>query len=430
MNWQRSFAGSALVLVFLITGCSQHALLPHDIRPFYNSNAKRVEGVRSALSASQEQPVRVLLVHGMGPQKPGYSGTLQGEIIGRLNLGLRPGEVVSRPIERGYTVTVFDGPQPLSSTVALPLSSLIRTTWIDGKGNPRLIFYEVLWAPPRDVIKNRFLACFESGVEADECLPTGPIQPNTDSQGVLNRFGKNRLMVGGFADASIVLSPIGDVLRDDIDLAMCTVAADVAGRDLAKARTERCDLTQIVSREDAPSLNRRLSDAKFVAITHSLGSFLLLDGQIRFAAERATNDADVARELAAFYLLDNKTMFMRANQVSLLHLARLRVACDAPPCPNRLVRPADDIFDAPPELSQMTTYVAFNDHNDLLGFELPPYLAERSVVGTLVNVSVRNGRWWIPGLLKNPLAAHSASDRNPAVIEAIVEGFALPPARR
>jgi|GEM_PF-6905871 len=360
----------------------------------------------------------------------GYSKTLQRQIIAKLGTDLIEGATNHDVIKRGYDVTVFDGPQPLNSKIKIPPSQLTTSTWTDKQTKAaRIVFYEVLWAPPRDVVKNRFLACFESGVKADECEAPGPnpIRPNTDYQGVLNRFAKNRLLVGGFADASIVLSNIGDVLRDDVSLAMCEIALDVVAPGSPPARTGRCDMKALMHTDDeARAINTKLSSAPFVAITHSLGSFLLLDGQIRFAVKRAKKDEDVVREMAAFYLLDNKTVFMRANQVALLHLARLQVACDDDPCPNRLLPKVEDIWSAPTELSQMTTYVAFNDHNDILGFELPPYLMERNIVGTLVNVSVRNPGWWVPVLLKDPLASHLSSDRNAAVIEGIVEGFDLP----
>jgi hypothetical protein len=427
--FDKRVAEMLLVGIGFLSGCTQYHLGQKDIRPFYNSSIMHVEGLRSALDKSRDTPLRVLLVHGMLTSNVGYSRTLQKQIIAKLGLDLVEQKPEHSEIERGYDVTVFDGPQPLNSKIKIPLSQLTRSAWLDRRDNKeRLVFYEVLWAPPRDVVKNRFIACFESDLKAEECMALGPIRPNTDRQGFVNRFAKNSFMVGGFADATIVLSNIGDVLRDDVNLAMCMVATDVLGRHTSSTkRSERCDLSHGVGRSEVGNMNERLSRAPFFAITHSLGSFLLLDGQIRFAAKRAEQQEDVIQEMASFHLLDNKTVFMRANQISLLHLARLQVACEQVPCPNRLLPSVNDLWSAPAELSQMTTYVAFNDHNDLLGFELPPYFKERGIVGTFVNVSVRNPGWWIPGILKNPLAAHLASDRNPAIIEAIVEGFDLPP---
>lgn len=421
MRFERCFAG---ILFALIIGCSQAHLLPEDIRPFYNSSVDCVQGMRSALAASPDAPVRVLMLHGMITRDPGYSEHLQKKIAQeRLQLDRQSEEVTPEPIERGYKVIVFDGPQPLE--IDVPQSEVRRTAWRDKTTKrDRLVFYEVRWAEPRDVIKNRFLACFEAGVEATECQPIGKILPNPDRRALLNGFAKKKLMVDGFADATIVLGEIGHVFRDDVRLAMCMVASEIM--DPAKRRSGRCRFGEIARKAGLPETYDRLQKAPFFAITHSLGSFLLLDGQIRFMELQATDNRAEQEEMAAFALMDFKTVFMRANQISLLHLSRLKVKCEPEPCPNRLLSSFDPLTAGAGEFPPMTTYVAFNDQNDLLGFELQPYFGERGVVGELVNVSVRNGGWLIPFVLKNPLAAHTASDTNPAIIDAIVEGFDLP----
>ena len=74
----------------------------------------------------------------------------------------------------------------------------------------------------------------------------------------------------------------------------------------------------------------------------------------------------------------------------------------------------------------VTKYVAFNDVDDLLGFELPPYLADVGLQGQHINVSVSNPGVRFPWLFKSPSDAHTQQDRNPAVIKAIVEGINLP----
>lgn len=418
--------GASLVF-FLFVGCSQARLSPKDIRPFHNSNAKRVEGVRRALNDSPDAPVRVLMLHGMITRDPGYSNELQEQIAKRrLKLERQSGEVKPEPIERGYKVYVFDGPQPLDMKIEIPLSEVRRTAWLDAETKrERLVFYEVRWAEPRDVIKNRFLACFEIGAKADECEPIGPILPNPDSRALFNGLAKKNLMVDGFADATIVLGEIGNIFRDDVRLAMCMVATDIM--DPGRTRDERCDFGTVVREHGLRETHDQLANAPFFAITHSLGSFLLLDGQIRFTEAQAKKDQREMEEMAAFLLMDWKTVFMRANQISLLRLARLSVKCEEAPCPNRLISATiDDLSKETFEFPPMTTYVAFNDQDDLLGFELQPYFGERGVVGELVNVSVRNGRWWIPFFLRSPLGAHTASDSNPKIINAIVDGFDLP----
>ncbi|MCG8442134.1 MAG: hypothetical protein MI723_10035 [Caulobacterales bacterium] len=92
-------------------------------------------------------------------------------------------------------------------------------------------------------------------------------------------------------------------------------------------------------------------------------------------------------------------------------------------------REGDDETEGGEPTGSLTTYVAFNDVNDLLGFELPPYLADVSLTGPLINVSVRNPAFRLGPLLKAPTATHTSQADNPAIIHAIVEGFDIPDRR-
>jgi hypothetical protein len=74
----------------------------------------------------------------------------------------------------------------------------------------------------------------------------------------------------------------------------------------------------------------------------------------------------------------------------------------------------------------MAKLVAFNDIDDDLGFELPPYMPDTGLFGGLVNVSVRNPTWSIPFLLKDPAGTHTHQHKNPAIVEAVTDGFDLP----
>jgi hypothetical protein len=386
------------------------------------------------------RPVRVLALHGMIEHNQGFSEKWQEPIGQRLGL-VRRASSDDIELVRGYDVTIFAGPQPYGGIVLQP-SRLRITRWMDPADSvrDRIVYYEVLWAPSRDDVKNRFLACFEiypppPGVD---CKPFTAARPNDDRRFAINASIKNGLLVGGFADAAIVLSPMGDVLRDDVALAMCTLAADVISYETIaakSARDRRCDLVPSLSSPDQQQrAGLALRETEFFAITHSLGSFLLLDGQYQAAMARATKEADKVRETLAFSLLDDATVFMFANQVALLELGRLRAVCELrerdSKCPNRSLLSVSDVFKADMPLMQMTTYVAFNDANDLLGFELPPYLPDAGLSGTLVNVTVRNpGRRFLH-LFKDPSGAHTRQGENPAIIEAVVEGLDLSPTKR
>ncbi len=442
----------AVVTAAALSACSANrALQPEQIRPLNNNTFfaqnRQVEGLRAALQASPDRPVQVMVLHGMIANEAEYSEELQRALAQRL--GLREADDNDSdplPVHRGYSFTPFYSYQPLGDQgLPLPVSTLRRTAWVDADapaGAPeRLVFHELLWAPLRDQVKQRFISCFESAALRDspDCPSFSEVRPNTDSPALLNRMLKDQFMVNGFADATLVLGPVGDVLRDDVMLALCALAVDIL-RPLPgmvpPAQGDRCDLAAVApTRELREQAAQALVDAKVFGITHSLGSFLILDAQHRFAefpdegGGVGSPDNDIVQETLLFLLFDDATVFMNANQVSLLLLARLSPeACERDdrsdaPCPNRLLRRLDP-WERPMPMSvfQMSTYVAFNDTDDVLGFELPPFIAE-SGLNRYINVSVRNPGWSLPGLLKDPDAAHTAYERNPAILQAIVEGF-------
>ena len=217
-----STAVLVLSTLFALPACvPQRHLSAQDVRPLHYSTgrlgATRVDGIRQALERSKDAPVRVLVAHGMIANAPHYSRLLQKNIADRL--GLQPGvSSEATVIDRGYNVTVMSGPQPFDQRLPMSSSEIRRTSWVN-EANPaaeRVVFYEMLWAPIRDEVKNRFLGCFESRPLAnrEKCVPFSAAQPNTDGRTLVNGALKDDIMVGGFADAMMVLSPVGDVLRD------------------------------------------------------------------------------------------------------------------------------------------------------------------------------------------------------------------------
>lgn len=440
--------GHALIVaVAAALGCgsTQRSLVPSDIRPLPYALSRGdqyvpVRGLDSALANSPEAPVRVLVVHGMKARDAGYSRVLQRGVASRL--GLQPqrsrregNDSVARfVVTRGYSVSVSLGIQPLD-TVTLRPSEIRRHAWTEPTtGRERLIFYELLWAPLRDDVKFRFFSCFESGASELRNCPLPEARRNTDRRAWVNRIIKDEVLVDGVADATIVLGPVGDVLRDDVTLSFCLIAVDVLKHHgLAKEPkpTDRCDLATAISPDSRQRANLMLQQSEFNVMTHSLGSFLVLDAHWRAmemaARNRTAADPDaVARDVAAFFLLDDATVWMRANQIALLKLGQLRAICSSP-CPNKALANEEDVWNEPDPSGMLTTYVAFNDANDLLGFELPSYLSKPGVITTFVNVTVRNpARWSIPKLFKNPGDAHTRSDENPAILDAMVRGFAIP----
>ena len=160
-----------------------------------------------------------------------------------------------------------------------------------------------------------------------------------------------------------------------------------------------------------------------------------MDQQHQAAVRRAKSPElgpEAVRETLAFYLLDQKTVFMLANQVALLGLSRLDAVCEPSNplnrCPNDALKKVDEYVKSAEPSGTLTTWVAFNDVNDLLGYELPGYLPEVGTTGALINVTVQNPGFRFLRALKDPNAAHTKQAENAAIIDAIVEGFDVPAA--
>jgi len=432
----------ALCVLTACTSAPQHELKPHDIRPLpypagdYGQLPRHIQGIQDRMKQAQRssQPLRILAVHGMLTDAPGYSGAWQQQIAMQLGLLARADTLVE--IVRGYTVIPFSGPQPFEQ-VKSKQSTLRKTRWFDPADSTRdaIVFYELFWAPYRDVIKKQFFACFDSrSIDTSDCIPFTNAAKNVDKRVAVNRTIKDNIMIRGLSDAALVLGPLGDIFRDDVDLAMCAIAADaLAAHKLAVAPspTERCDLTRARQRVSAPAeiadatIAQTLVATPFVVITHSLGGFLIMDGQTR-AESLARSGSDRRREALAFDLMDQATVFMYANQIPLLQLGRLTAMCvpsdGGSICPNRRLSTK---VPAEPTFTKLTTYVGFNDTNDLLDFEIPPYFTAVGLFGRLVNVSVSNPVLRVPGF-HEPDKSHVSYGINPAIVKGVVFGFDLP----
>jgi len=433
-----SCAAILCILVLALTSC-QAKFTDKDIRwvPGIEGkrlgNLTRVEGIRQALSQT-DKPVRMFVVHGMITKDGNYSEDFQGAIGKTLGL-VRGKQYPVQYINRGYDFEVFSGPQPY--VTHKPLSELRKTSWVDATGNERLVVYELLWAPLRDSLKRQFISCYESRLESG-CENVTSVNRAVDGRSMINGWLKDDIMVNGFADAMLVLSPMGNILRDDVNQAMCAIASDALydGGFRMPTGTARCDLMRLeIPQGSWQEVGLTLTKTKLVTVTHSLGSFLVLDTQqqyartkIRLESKESHETMEERRDLLLFSLTDQSSVFMMANQIGLLQLARLRASCvfkgAESSCPNRFLRGFDKAVEEDAR-GQLRTFVAFNDTDDLLGFELQPYLSEMSVFGHLINVSVRNAGFSIPWLFKNPQSAHTRHFENKTIINAVAEGFEL-----
>lgn len=410
---------------------------PEDIRPIPSPGSHApVLGLREAFRSVHN--VHVLVIHGMVTRDPNYSMSLQKRLASHL--GLDSVGTVTDTVSRGYDFQTFLGAARVD--LRKPEAEFRTTNWV-GKIDSRtveLTFHELLWSPLRDVIKRELLACFENAKPENEegCPGYDGAAPNRTARTWANGFIKETLMIDGFADATIVLSPLADVIRDDVDLAMCLTARRMTGQDRPLPRA-RCSVQTGLTAQ----LQTLKPDQRFYVITESLGSFLLLDGQFRAAGAKDFAGFMTPDAAAPYSLLTDATVFMFANQISLLGLARARLQClpqesTVGPC-KRPQGPEktdwfllpDTTFSPTPGADRVfrgtTTYVAFNDTDDFLGYDLQPVAGRAFPFGRLINVSVTQPTPTYLFAVKNPLHVHTRQSENRRVITAIVEGFEVKP---
>ncbi|GIU66110.1 hypothetical protein [Candidatus Phycosocius spiralis] len=314
------------------------------------------------------------------------------------------------------------------------------------------------------------------------CPPEGSFGAtrNTDKRLWFNgQVLKDNLMVNGFGDAVTVVGAAGAVLEDDVQLAYCVMANDIlsdatkesallkaAGEEANKSLSssasakDRADATREKLKQNTINLEAKsfdlqvktedkrcslesltnarteklvtaLAETPFFTVTESLGSYLTLKAHLSRQTHLSTKPSASSERIAFFALLDNATIYMHANQISLLALTDLRARCvpsdletSCPVNDSRLrqTNSPNPILPTPPR----TTVVAFNDRADALGYELPPFLGQSGYFGSLVNISVSNPAFTVPGLLKWPMDAHTNQQKNHAIIQFMVEGFSPP----
>ena len=465
MIWKRTLACG---LLCLLAGCITPKVIPaNDIREVRYEGGGSVTGapvtglkeaIRGAVSADPDtgaavvRPIRVLTVHGMITDRPGFSDDTQSAIA--LRLSLKPaGPPLEIVLERGYGVAVFDGVQPNGQS-RLNRSVIRRTDWADSSGVTRLVFYELLWAPFRDEIKGTYFACFESETfrkKRDKipnpewkCPGHDNAAMNTDRTSFLNKGIKEGILVNGVSDAMIVAGEMGEVLKDDLNLAFCTIAQDELAfpNDTAllyqpdpEGKLRRCGYYLITSQElsgpDGVTSSKGFTfdgifeDRKFFVITESLGSYFMF----RTVWDRAQAEPDPLGDLTRD-LINNAIVFMFANQTALIHLSALEPVClpdeGFPDCPNPGLETVDEKLETFSAGSSQTTYVAFNDRDDLLGYELAPYLLNSGLAGRLINVSVRNPALGLPPVFRWFADVHTNQAKHPGIIDAIVGGLYPP----
>jgi hypothetical protein len=198
---------------------------------------------------------------------------------------------------------------------------------------------------------------------------------------LINTYLKREVMDGGLSDAAAYAGPAGALVRAGIGSVLCTMARDAAGLgfDPGTARSLR----------DCGGDLSTGPDVEFSYVTHSLGSRMLFD--VLAPPDDEPVRAEAPRATARGFLLERgRTVFMAANQVPLLAVARIELSGDPAADPLKSARVAGPapssnslrrMLEAKRVLSGVPTpglapaadalqVVAFQDPDDILGFRV------------------------------------------------------------
>ncbi|MEQ9434243.1 MAG: hypothetical protein RJQ02_00330 [Hyphomonas sp.] len=439
----------------LLCACTQTSLNRDAVSFSLSEEAEdtsRVDGLKVRFDGmpGPDAVMRILVVNGMATDAHGYSFEVQREIANRLGEATCASDMVIDLDPPAFIAGRQDGDR-----FDLPPATLRVTDWADGEGEePRIIFYELLWTPYADAFTDQFLAPFETdlryGANPEWTYCGGePDRPSAKERRVegrdrppralLNALLKDDVMVAGLTDAVLSVGPLGAAARDAIRQSVCIMAADaleVPPRPLDAPRCKLSDET-LARFGGVANVAAHLDQHEFTFLTYSLGSFMLLDSldEFRLWPGDLGPPELTCRLIPA--LLDDTPVYMFSNQVSLLLTAHPHLGCDpdgscdlygefggrrlllTDPRDRGRVGDKAGVCRAGSRLQ----IVAFNDPNDIMGYRVPDYLTDSPMIGRVVNVRVRNPAFWLPGLLANPVAAHSNHGNNPAILDFIIKGW-------
>jgi hypothetical protein len=407
----------AAISLLLLTACSTLQPPELDQASFQGMSAL-------ASAATEERPLEVLIIHGIGTPAPyQFEGFIQS-IAQRLRLAQVPSGP-SEPESSGCYSTdpalpalIHPAPRPISITGVPDEDRAELYTYRFGPsadGPVTLKVNYLLWAPLTEGIKCKL-------ARDDIRAPSKQAFAAFARDFIDNKLGDVVLYGGTFRD---------NVMRPSVQAAFCLVTGGTPSPD-----GKTC--------ASGPYSNPT------VIITHSLGGYMLMDA-IDYELRKERCDKGAGSTAASKILANTDYIYMMANQIALLDLSRLhtyprRPAGALPQLQSEDTLPGSEIatqfakcwtatppkprprFDtngveAPPAEKQI---VAFSDPNDILSWRLRqkdlgvPRSDRRSV--KLTNVYMSNGEFSIPGLISDPVKAHTGYFDNPTVMNLLLCG--------
>lgn len=344
----------------------------------------------AASEGSVRRELKVMMVHGIGSQIPGYSGRLTEHLTPALGLTVRSAE--RKQIEL-WDHAVSDE----------PLGILSIDLYTNPEHSHRLVFYELTWSGIIEEEKERL--AFDNATEHSF--------RRTQLNALMKQFFNDTI-----PDAFIYLGQSQLKILTSVSQGFCWMTSGDWG-DLPGRASEYCD----------PSNEARAKFAReddFAFISHSLGSRIAID-VLQQSTDVAIRPEDpTTRDLNAIFRDREVPIYMLSNQLPLLEMGR------PPPVAHEQIEEYctdDGALSAGRQVGRLDIY-AFSDPNDLLSYPIPRnFAAERidsricpSITNISINVAKPVDLFGISDFA-NPVAAHVNYDHDDRVIDLIAFGI-------
>lgn len=379
-------------------------------------NETSFEGMNALVSEkTPERPLHVLLIHGMGTPQPYGFDAFIAALAGRFGLVQIPPHDPQAQWQGCYNKTtpaqpvlLQPAPQVIQNSYAAPGNEAQLYTYDFAprpEDRPTLTVSYLLWTPLTESVK--------CGLEKED----NSAPAKQDFAAFAKDFIDDKL-----ADAVLYGGAYREkVIRPSVQAALCLVASP---------DHKTC----------APSGYRDPT----VIITHSLGGYILMDAiadELRGADCQSKSGGGAAEKI----LENTPVIYMMANQLALLDLSTLhrdpasskRKNPESAPATNYFAqcwiqaRRARALYEAKSsgsdETKPVSQVVAFSDPNDILSWRLEPRNLKlpKPVWGevAVTNVYMSNNEFSIPGVISDPVNAHTGYFVNPTVIDMLICGM-------
>jgi len=470
---------SALLSVALLGGTTAHAKVVEDVP----GSLKGMETVWDALKTADQRPVHILYMHGINSLGSDDSQVFRDSICNVAHLCESKWQKAGTEYA-DYGPYALDATPPTLEYLGVPIwtSENDAAEWrasapfvthyvVRLRGhNAILVLDEINWWPLVLKLKcerivpgdshlagpNRSLLSFCSlpnKDDPDNAKRFKQYQWLTEKQAsdlghmpnraaLINRGLKTGLEDWGFSDVFLGIGPLRPVLEEGIRQ---LIAKSAAFDPRASAGTKSVHEGRQAYNWQEHLQSGKSDDQVFVAVTHSMGSFLILDSLDLGTANRAKAaphslqaQQDSIEDQALQYVAERTSLiYFFANQVPILELANLKsdgssqaaaigpdtspdpkAAQTAPASETELISRWAQVHAAfenrvhPNDAVEQPKIqvVAFSDPSDLLTWRVPKL---RDV--DVVNLYVQNGLHWF-WLLESPTTAHDNYAKNRDVI--------------